>query len=122
MSTGIRHVHEVLLRAGYKADGSVTDLSVKKSKPLVYIKEHTVNGPACMCEEEPPRIVVEVFPWLIKTVSSDNAIQFSLCGARDFWARISIFSVKMESLETAIEEIEKRLNRMWKAFFFVSEE
>jgi hypothetical protein len=122
MNKGISRVHEVLLDAGYKADSSNEDLIFKKSEPLIYFKDKPVNGPACESEEKPPRVLVEVYHWLLQNDLTDNAITFSLCGARGVWTQISIYAVKLEDLEKSLPEIEKRLNRMWKAFFFISEE
>jgi hypothetical protein len=122
MNEGLSHVHEVLLSAGYKADSSNKDRISEKLKPLIYFKEQPVNGPACESEKNPPRIIVEVYHWLIQSLQTDNAITLSLCGAREYWTQISIYAVKLEDLEKSLSEIEKRLNRMWKAFFFISEE
>lgn len=122
MNKGISQVHEVLLSAGYKADSSNEDRCFRETEPLLYFKEKPVNGPACESEEEPPRVLAEVYHWLIRNDRTDNAVVFSLCGERNWWTQISIYAVKLEDLEKSLPEIEKRLNRMWKAFFFTSEE
>jgi hypothetical protein len=115
MNKSVSQVHEVLLDAGYKADSSNEDRIL--SKPLLYFKEKPVNGPACESEEKPPRILVEVFQRPIQKGKTDNAVMFSLCGERDWWTQISVYAVKLEELEESLSEIEKRLSRMWRAFF-----
>jgi hypothetical protein len=105
MNEGLSHVHEVLLSAGYKADSSNKDRISEKLKPLIYFKEQPVNGPACESEKNPPRIIVEVYHWLIQSLQTDNAITLSLCGAREYWTQISIYAVKLRTWRRVFQKL-----------------
>jgi hypothetical protein len=116
----IEHIIKVLDSAGYKYLGFHEDKETISCPAWEFEKKEFLSGPACKSNGRPPVVRIRIYSTIVER-SLEDSVEVSIVGYRDMWTEVKVYGFHYNEIAHALPEIEKRLKRMWKAFFFISE-